>query len=153
MYQEIFLNGQLQTLSSVAAQPEQTQAPTFAALTSDAVVTMATPPQPGCPTHESCTPTYCQSNAECVDLWTEKTCDCLVGYAGDFCESQTMAHFDGASFLHYVGLEVIQQLVFWLTVQGPTGVVAYTVSTQGGSRSGGLHCKYTGGQQNWWLTL
>ena len=72
---------------------------------------------------------YCKNGGICVDLWTEKICECPVGFFGIFCQLQNMASFAGNSFLHFPGQNDLSFIGVWISTVQPTGIIWYTVRT------------------------
>jgi len=86
-------------------------------------------PKPGCDIHEPCKVDYCQNDGRCVDLWTEKICECPIGFTGNHCQNQDIAEFTAKSFLHFAGQQEISDIQFKISIQEPSGLLLYTVSS------------------------
>ncbi len=84
-------------------------------------------PQPGCVPHIPCSAGFCQNQGKCVDLWTEKICQCRPGFTGKRCELITMATFEDNAFLHFDGQGVISRLSLRFTTILSSAVLLYTV--------------------------
>ena len=72
--------------------------------------------------------THIISSGACIDHWMNRSCSCASGFVGEKCALQNMAHFTSGSFLHFGNYTEIQALSLWLSTNGSSGVILYTVS-------------------------